>query len=118
MGLHGASSLVADEDRRARAGPAEPRPRRRERPGGRVISARWVAWGIGGSVGLVASAGCGASDNGGAVGGPVSRVQPSPAGALHDKLPASIAKAGVLRVGANVGRAPLLFYATGTNTTE
>ena len=89
-----------------------------------MISGRWFRsraagpWALLACGALLAGAACGASDNGGAVGGPISRVQPGPAGALHDKLPAAIAKAGVLRVGAAVGRAPLLFYATGTNATE
>jgi polar amino acid transport system substrate-binding protein len=67
---------------------------------------------------LLLVAACSSKDNGGTIGGPVNRVSPGPAGALKSKLPASIAQAGVIRIGAAVGRAPLLFYATGTNTTE
>ena len=64
-------------------------------------------------------AACSGSDNGGAVGG-VAPVHSAPAapGALRGQVPAAIAARGVLRVGAAVGRAPLMFYGTGTHQLE
>lgn len=64
-------------------------------------------------------AACSGSDNGGAVGrmAPV-RGAPSPPGALHGRVPPAVASRGVLRVGAAVGRAPLMFYGTGTHQVE
>lgn len=68
---------------------------------------------------LLACAACSASDNGGTIGGgPVSQVRLGPPGALRQYLPADVAARGTLRIGAAVGRAPLLFYATGTVTPE
>ncbi len=68
---------------------------------------------------LLVLAGCAASDNGGTIGGgPITKVAPAPAGSLHSQLPPDVAARGTLRVGAFVGRAPLLFYATGTTTAE
>ena len=78
------------------------------------------------SLGLAA---CGGSDTGGAVspGGPIVDAGGSgqsavglkgPPGALRADVPAAVAATGVLRVGAAVGRAPLLFYGTGTRQLE
>lgn len=64
-------------------------------------------------------AACSAGDNGGAVGAPAGpRPTSGPPGALRDRLPAEISSAGVLRIGGAVGRAPLLFYGTGTTQLE
>ncbi|MHB8466525.1 MAG: transporter substrate-binding domain-containing protein [Acidimicrobiales bacterium] len=66
---------------------------------------------------LLVFAGCSASDNGGTIGGgAVSQVRIGPPGALRQYLPTAVAARGTLRVGAAIGRAPLLFYATGTVT--
>lgn len=64
-------------------------------------------------------AACSGSDNGGAVGG-VAPVHSAPAapGALRGQVPAAVTARGVLRVGAAVGRAPLMFYGTGTHQVE
>ncbi|GAC1375523.1 MAG: ABC transporter substrate-binding protein [Acidimicrobiales bacterium] len=71
------------------------------------------------AVALVALASCSQSDNGGVVGAGPGRSGPvGPPGALHARLPAAVADAGVLRVGASIGRAPLLFYGTGTKQLE
>jgi polar amino acid transport system substrate-binding protein len=70
-------------------------------------------------VAALIAAGCSASDNGGTIGGgPITDVRPGPPGALHQYVPAAVASRGTLRIGAAVGRAPLLFYATGTTTPE
>lgn len=64
-------------------------------------------------------AACSGNDNGGAV-GRVTPVHSAPAapGALRGQVPATLAARGVLRVGAAVGRAPLMFYGTGTHQVE
>jgi polar amino acid transport system substrate-binding protein len=68
---------------------------------------------------VITLAACSANDNGGAVGGGATPTGPTgPAGALRSQLPAAIAGRGVLRVVGAVGRAPLLFYGTGTTTPE
>jgi polar amino acid transport system substrate-binding protein len=71
------------------------------------------------AIAALAMAACSATDNGGVVGGQAQARQPvGPPGALHGRLPATVATRGVLRVGAAVGRAPLLFYGTGTTVPE
>jgi polar amino acid transport system substrate-binding protein len=70
---------------------------------------------------LVAALAVGAcsADNGGVIGGGSSAQGPvAPAGQLKTLLPAAVQTAGVLRVGAAVDRAPLLFYGTGTTDPE
>ncbi|GAC1537060.1 MAG: ABC transporter substrate-binding protein [Acidimicrobiales bacterium] len=68
---------------------------------------------------LLGLASCSQSDNGGVVGGGTGPAGPvGPPGVLHARLPAAVADAGVLRVGASIGRAPLLFYGTGTKQLE
>lgn len=73
------------------------------------------------AVAALLAAGCGGNDNGGAVGAVApsrALAAPAPAGALRAQVPPAIAATGVLRVGAAVGRAPLLFYGTGTHQVE
>ncbi|GAC1517259.1 MAG: ABC transporter substrate-binding protein [Acidimicrobiales bacterium] len=71
------------------------------------------------AVAVVVLSACGGNDNGGAVGGVApTRAAPGPEGALRAQVPAPVAATGVLRVGAAVGRAPLLFYGTGTTQAE
>jgi len=66
--------------------------------------------------GLVA---CSASDNGGVVGGAVAPSgKLAPSGQMHGLLPSKILAAGVLTVGTELGRAPLMFYGNGTTQPE
>lgn len=77
---------------------------------------RTLAWC---AVALLGLASCSQSDNGGVVGAGPARTGPvGPAGALHSRLPPAVADAGVIRVGSAIGRAPLLFYGTGTKQLE
>ena len=71
------------------------------------------------TVALLGLASCSQSDNGGVVGAGAGRSGPvGPPGVLHARLPPGIADAGVIRVGSAIGRAPLLFYGTGTKQLE
>ena len=86
--------------------------RSRQRSPGRLLAALLV-------VAAAALAACTASDNGGVVSGPTQgRLPLAPAGALRGRLPEVIAARGTLRIGSAVGRAPLLFYGTGTTVPE
>lgn len=80
------------------------------------MTLRWAAIA---AAAAIAVAACSANDNGGVVGGGSRRTAPTgPAGALRSQLPPAVAGRGVLRVAGAVGRAPLLFYGTGTTTPE
>ncbi|HWW54379.1 MAG TPA: transporter substrate-binding domain-containing protein, partial [Acidimicrobiales bacterium] len=67
----------------------------------------------------VVLAGCGATDNGGAVGGANGGKSATtlPAGTLRADLPAAVASAGALRVGIESGSAPLSSTGSGGTPT-